>query len=114
MRNHRTVIFRVAGASELHRCQLGERDHVVDDGTGYDDLPAEQPVAFNKAHDAGKSALGLDGNDVGATVDQTAEHRGFDIRRMKTAEAPEVHREQENREIGRVAKRFCVVENVLG
>src|SRR5262249_7671874 len=91
VRHHRTVIFRIAGAGELHRRQLGERDHVVNDRAGYDDFPAKETITFNKAHDAGKSALSLDGHDVGATVDQTAKHGGFDIGGMKSAETPEVH-----------------------
>src|SRR6516165_11374883 len=83
------------------------------DRTGDDDFAAEQAMAFNKAHDSGKAALGFDRHEVRTTINQLADHGGFDIGGMQPAETPQVHRKQENGEIGRVAERLGVVEYVL-
>src|SRR5581483_4504845 len=82
--DHRSVIFVVAGGGELNLHDLTQRDEFALDRHRDYHLFAEQPVAFDNALDGGKAALGLDGGDVRAIVDQPPDQRRRDIRRMNS------------------------------
>ncbi|WP_329599868.1 hypothetical protein OIE43_41920 [Streptomyces pseudovenezuelae] len=69
-------------AEKLERHDLRQRDQLALDGHRDDDFLTEVTVALDDALDAGEAALGLDGDDVGAVVEQAPDQTYGDVGRV--------------------------------
>jgi hypothetical protein len=83
------VVFEIAGAAVLELHDRHQRDDVLLQRAGDDDVVLEAAVDVDQPAERRHRAFRLDGDDVGDVGDQPLQHRGGDVGGVQPPEVPQ-------------------------